>query len=101
MYVGERAGASGGSAQLDATALSDLRVFTGARVVYALTAARVAGAVSQTALFDYRVGKDGKGHFGAPVTSVELLLKDSGAHKTTDNDVAGEVSFVPTYDWVS
>lgn len=101
VYVGERAGASGGSAQLDATALSDLRVFTGARVVYALTAARVAGAVSQTALFDYRVGKDGKGHFGAPVTSVELLLKDSGAHKTTDNDVAGEVGFVPTYDWVS
>lgn len=91
VYVGERAGT--GAAQLDAAALSDLRIFTGARVIYALTAARVAGAVSQTALYDYRVDRDGKGHFGAPLTSVEILLKDSGAAKTTDDDIAGEVGY--------
>lgn len=72
--------------------LSDLRVFTGARVVYALAAARVAGAVSQTAFYDYRTEASGKGHFGAPPTSVEIFLKDKGAHKTTDDVIEGEVS---------
>jgi hypothetical protein len=95
VYVGERAG-SGASAStaLDDAALSDLRIFTGARVVRALTAARVAGAVSQTALYDYRVGEGG--HFGAPVTSVELLFKDSGHVKTTDDEARGEVSSTTT-----
>lgn len=90
VYVGEPARSR--TPQLDAAALSDLRIFTGARVIYALTAARVAGAVSQTALYDYRVDRDGKGHFGAPLTSVEVILKDSGAAKTTADDVTGEVS---------
>lgn len=43
VYVAERAGAGGPHLS---TALSDLRVFLGARVVYALAAARVAGTVS-------------------------------------------------------
>lgn len=91
LYVGERAGA--GAPHLSTSVLSDLRIFTSARIIYALTAAKVAGAVTQTALYDYRVGKDGKGHFGAPLTSVEVLLKDSGAAKMTDDTIAGEVSF--------
>ncbi|KND93733.1 hypothetical protein TOPH_01640 [Tolypocladium ophioglossoides CBS 100239] len=60
-------------------------------VIYALAAPRVAGAVSQTSFFDYRVDSSKKAHFGAPLTSVEILLRDKGAHKTTDDVVEGEI----------
>lgn len=90
VYVAERAGA--GTPHLDSGVLSDLRIFTGARVIYALTAAKVAGAVTQTAFYDYRLCDDAKGHFGAPLTSVEVFLKDSGSHRTTDDKIEGEVS---------
>jgi hypothetical protein len=76
---------------LSANVLSDLRIFTRARVVYALTAAKVAGAISQTAFYDYRLPTDSKTHFGPPLTSVELFLKDTGAHKTTDDKIEGQV----------
>ncbi|KAL4895991.1 hypothetical protein BDV59DRAFT_191282 [Aspergillus ambiguus] len=55
--------------------LTDLRIFTGARVVYALTGPGVAGAISQTNVFDYR-RTNGQSHFGAPLSSVELVLTD-------------------------
>lgn len=106
VYVAERAGA--GTPRLSSGVLSDLRIFTGARVVYALSAPKVAGAVSQTAFLDYRTGD--KGHFGAPVTSVEVFLKDSGEVKTTDENIEGEVSsiillyvhtFFPSHHWRS
>jgi acyl-CoA synthetase (AMP-forming)/AMP-acid ligase II len=72
--------------------LSDLRVFTGARVIYALSAAPCAGAVAQTQFHDYRVSGDGKGsHFGPPVSSTEVLLRDSGSHKITDENYTGAV----------
>lgn len=90
VYVAERAGSD--APHLSSKVLSDLRIFTGARIVYALAAAKVAGAVAQTAYFDYRLDAGGKGHFGAPLTSVEVFLKDSGALKTTDDKVEGEVS---------
>jgi hypothetical protein len=90
VYVAERAGA--GTPHLSSGVLSDLRIFTGARVIYALTASKVAGAVTQTAFYDYRLCEDGKGHFGAPLTSVEVFLKDSGSHVTTDDKIEGEVS---------
>jgi hypothetical protein len=89
IYVGHRAGSE--ASPMSAQALSDLRILTGARIVYALTAPRVAGAVAQTAYFDYRVDSSGSGHFGPPTSSVEVLLKDSGAHKTTDEKIEGEV----------
>lgn len=89
VYVAERAGAD--TPHLSSQVLSDLRILTGARVVYALTAARVAGAVSQTAFFDYTIDAGGRGHFGAPPISVEVLMRDRGAHKTTDETVEGEV----------
>lgn len=92
LYTAERAGA--GDAKLSPSILSDLRVFTGARIVYALSAARVAGSVTQTAYFDYRVDENSKAHFGAPVTSVEVFFKDSGDAKTTDEKVQGEVSLL-------
>jgi hypothetical protein len=91
VYTAERVG--GYTPYLSSKVLSDLRVFTGARVIYALTTARVAGAVSQTAYFDYRVEDGDKGHFGAPTTSIEIRMKDKGAFKTTDDKVEGEVSF--------
>ncbi|KAI0805852.1 hypothetical protein GGR55DRAFT_259035 [Xylaria sp. FL0064] len=72
--------------------LSDLRIFTRARVIYALSAAPCAGAVAQTQFHDYRVSGDGKGsHFGPPVSSTEILLRDSGSHKITDESYTGEV----------
>lgn len=72
--------------------LSDLRIFTGARVIYALSAAPCAGAVAQTQFHDYRVSGDGKGsHFGPPVSSTEILLRDSGSHKITDENYTGGV----------
>ncbi|UPK93130.1 hypothetical protein LCI18_004065 [Fusarium solani-melongenae] len=89
VYAAERAGSD--TPLLSATVLSDLRVFTGARVVYALTAAKVAGAISQTAFFDYRLCNDVKSHFGSPLTSVEVFLKDTGAHKTTDEKIEGNI----------
>lgn len=90
LYVAERAGSD--SPHLSSAVLSDLRVFLGARVVYALAAARVAGAASQTAFFDYRVDEAGKGHFGAPLSSVELILRNKGQYTVTDDKIEGEVS---------
>ncbi|EGC47090.1 conserved hypothetical protein [Histoplasma capsulatum var. duboisii H88] len=59
--------------QLTFEQLTDLRVFTGARVIYALTAPTVVGAVSQTNAFDYR-SFPGHSHFGAPLSNVEIKL---------------------------
>lgn len=94
LYVADRAGTD--TPHLSSEVLSDLRVFTGARVIYALTSAKVAGAISQTSFYDYRVTRDSPGHFGPPLTSVEVLLRDSGSHKTTDDVIEGEVLF-PIY----
>ena len=88
--VAERAGAD--EPHLSSKVLSDLRIVTGAKVVYALSVPKVAGAVCQTAYFDYRLDAGGKGHFGAPLTSIEVFLKDSGALRTTDDKAEGEVS---------
>lgn len=90
VYTAESAG-SGNTPPLSSAVLSDLRIFLGARVIYALTAAKVAGAVTQTQFYDYRVHEDRSSHFGPPVTSVEVLLRDSGDHKTTDEKSEGEV----------
>ncbi|RAH71786.1 uncharacterized protein BO66DRAFT_390634 [Aspergillus aculeatinus CBS 121060] len=59
--------------RLDFEQLTDLRLFTGARIVYALTGPGIAGAVSQTNVFDYR-RFEGASHFGAPLSSVEVVL---------------------------
>lgn len=92
IFVSEQAGGAGPA--LSAVQLSDLRIYTGSRVVYALTTGKVAGAVSQTGIYDYRITEPTAkySHFGAPLSSVEVLFKDTSAHKTTDDSVAGEVS---------
>ncbi|KAI9789504.1 MAG: hypothetical protein M1835_001626 [Candelina submexicana] len=92
LYVSERAHVD--SQPLSTTELSDLRIFTGARVVYALTAPRVAGAVTQTNIFDYRIGEKAQepSHFGVPLSSLEIKLVDTRGHKTTDDsDPRGEI----------
>lgn len=92
IYVADRVGA--GSPPLSSRVLSDIRVFTGARVIYALTASKVAGAVVQTGYYDYRVHDDEQSHFGPPLTSTEILLRDTEKHKNADQSYQGEVSLL-------
>lgn len=92
LFVSERAGLN--TPPLSSVDLSDLRIYTKARVVYALTAAKVAGAVAQTNIYDYRretTNTNKHSHFGVPLSCLEIKLKDNGPHKTTDEQNAGEV----------
>lgn len=75
-------------AQLDYEQLADLRILTGARVVYALTGPGVAGAVFQTNVFDYRRFQ-GSSHFGAPLSSVEVVLTGVSGNEANEQ---GQVS---------
>ncbi|KAK3327873.1 hypothetical protein B0T19DRAFT_176168 [Cercophora scortea] len=90
IFTAERVGAA--SPPLSSAVLSDLRVYTGARIIYALTAAKVAGAAAQTGFYDYRVFDDNHSHFGAPLTNTEILLRDTPEHKTTDSLSKGEIT---------
>ncbi|KAI9725084.1 MAG: hypothetical protein M1812_000360 [Candelaria pacifica] len=85
LYVSERARAD--SRPLTTTEVSDLRIFTGARIIYALTAPKIAGAVAQTNIFDYRIGRQAQepSHFGVPLSSLEIKLIDTRGHKTVDD----------------
>ncbi|KAF2125369.1 hypothetical protein P153DRAFT_370043 [Dothidotthia symphoricarpi CBS 119687] len=92
VFVSERAGLN--SPPLNSDELSDLRIYTKARVVYALTAATVAGAIAQTNVYDYR--REDKpstkhSHFGVPLGCVEVKLKDTASYKTTDEQSMGEL----------
>ncbi|KAF1962528.1 hypothetical protein CC80DRAFT_162290 [Byssothecium circinans] len=92
LYVSERAGLN--TPPLSSGDLSDLRIYTKARVIYALTAAKVAGAVTQTNLYDYRreeTPSNKHSHFGVPLSCVEVKLKDTPSHKTTDEQSVGEI----------
>ena len=90
LFVAEKAGID--TPALSSSQLSDLRIFMGARPIYALTAAKVAGAVAQTMMFDYRIDGDKQSHFGLPLSSLEVKLADKGSTKTTDDGAKGEVS---------
>ena len=102
MYVFERANA--GTPPLSATELSDLRAFTGARVIYALTAAKVAGPVAQTNFYDYRRLGQEKGkhsHFGVPVSALEAKVVDAKDQKTVEGkQPKGEVSCIRALDQI-
>lgn len=72
----------------------NLKLFTGARLVYAFTDPRVAGAVSQTNIFDYSKrghGEDGKLHFGPPLSSVEIKMRDTGESKSEGGRSVGQL----------
>lgn len=87
LYVSERAGGRQ-SPPLSSKILSDMRIYTGARIVYALAAAKVAGAIAQTNFYDYRMNEntDRCNHFGPPLSSVEVKLVDTPSHKTTEGE---------------
>jgi acyl-CoA synthetase (AMP-forming)/AMP-acid ligase II len=92
LFVSERAGLD--TPPLTSDDLSDLRIYTKARVMYALTAAKVAGAIAQTNVYDYRRGDtptNKHSHFGVPLSSLEIKLKDTPRHKTTDEQSVGEL----------
>ncbi|KAI9847906.1 MAG: hypothetical protein M1837_001423 [Sclerophora amabilis] len=90
IYVSERASTK--ASPLSSARLSDIRIFTGARVIYALTAPKVAGAVAQTNLFDYRREKSDSSHFGVPLSSLEIKLVDTETHKTVEDQAPqGEI----------
>lgn len=80
---------------LSAEQLTDLRIFTGARVIYALTAPQVAGAITQSHPFDYR-RHEGPAHFGPPLSSVEVTLtghpEDSGLERAVEGQVCIHIS---------
>jgi hypothetical protein len=94
LYVAERAAA--GTPALSATVLSNLRIFTGSRVIYALASAKVAGAAAQTAFYDYRVAPGKYAPFGSPLTSTEYLVRSRGQHEVSDDKLEGEVSLTPS-----
>lgn len=76
------------SAPLTSAQMFDLKVLTGARVAYAFTDYTVAGAISQTNVYDYGHSVehgDRPSHFGPPVSCVELKLIDSPDRKVTDD----------------
>ncbi len=93
LYIFERTPSN--TPPLSLADLSDLRAFTGARVIYVLTAAKVAGAVAQMNIYDYRIESGGSGrrsHFGVPVSCIEVKLVDTEQCKTTEDTSSGEVS---------
>ena len=91
IFTCERLG--GGSPPLTSAMLSDLRIFTNSRICYALTAPQVAGAVAQTNVYDYRREDESKmGHFGQPLSSVEIKLTGREENGTLNtNQPEGEI----------
>jgi acyl-CoA synthetase (AMP-forming)/AMP-acid ligase II len=90
ILTSERTGC--GTPPLTSTMLSDLRIFTRARICYALTAAKVCGAVAQSNVFDYRQ-EDGTGpsHFGLPLSSVEIKLVNKDDQRVAGTQPEGEI----------
>ncbi|KAL8772844.1 MAG: hypothetical protein Q9209_002189 [Squamulea sp. 1 TL-2023] len=72
--------------------LGDLRLLTGARTVYAFTDAKVAGAIAQTSIYDYRRDDAAEqAAFGGPLSSVEFKLVDENGHKNSDEKALGKL----------
>ena len=83
-----------GSVPLSPSELYALRLFTGARFVYAFTDPRVAGAVAQTNILDYakrETGESTHSHFGPPLSSVEIKMKDTDESKSEGNRSVGQL----------
>ncbi|KAK2842947.1 hypothetical protein FQN49_005965, partial [Arthroderma sp. PD_2] len=76
--------------QLTCDQLTDFRIMTGVRIAYALTAAKVAGAVCQTNPYDYRRQR-GFSHSGPPLNSVELKLVDYNEKSGNEKAIEGKI----------
>ena len=86
VYTSQKAGVD--SVPLNPAELTDLRILTGARFVYALTAANVAGAIAQTNMLDYRKDESTRkgSHFGPPLSCVEIKLLETPNYKMRDDE---------------
>jgi len=73
LFVAHRAG-DPQSPKLPSSVLANLRMLLGARIGYALTTDKVAGAVCQTNILDYGESA-GQSPFGPPLSSVEISLE--------------------------
>ena len=85
IYTSDRAGVS--SLPLTSSQLFELRLATGARIIYALTTSKVAGAVAQSNFYDYRKDEDPEREaaFGPPLSSVEIKLIETPGRKMKDS----------------
>lgn len=86
--------ASASTTPLSYADLFMLKVFTGSRFVYAFTDSRVAGAVCQTNMLDYRNLESSQGehsHFGPPLSCVEFKLKNSNENMIGDTNPRGRL----------
>ena len=92
VYVSHGAGAGADEGPLEPNEISDLRILTGARIIYALTDVNVAGAIAQTNIFDYRHHANEfsrRAHFGPPVSSVEIKLEEHASRTSEDGTPLG------------
>ena len=86
------------STPLNSHDFNDLRMFLAARTIYALTSPKVAGAITQTNIYDYRYEKPEQwpsrkkgiprkcAHFGGVVGSCEVWVSDWQEYKPDDKD---------------
>ena len=84
---------------LDSNQLLQLRVVTGSRIVHALINPRVAGAVTQTHVYDYRTqgitspDDDQSSHFGPPLSCLDIKLLETKQYQWDgDGMQAGHLS---------
>ncbi|KAL8932327.1 MAG: hypothetical protein Q9216_006882 [Gyalolechia sp. 2 TL-2023] len=90
IYTFESSGSM--AAPLTLAELGDLRLLSGARTAYAFTDAQVAGAITQTNIYDYRRDETGEeASFGAPLSCVEIKLIDAAGHKNSDDRALGKL----------
>ena len=74
--------------KLDPQELFKVKACSGARIIYAFTDSQVAGAISQTNMLDYQKTS---ADFGAPLSSVEIKLRDAEDGKNSDDKPLGEL----------
>ena len=87
IYTYDKAGAS--KAKLTPEELFKLKVYSGARIIYAFTDTQVAGAICQTNMLDYH--QSSSADFGPPLSSVEIMLRDAADGKNSDEKALGEL----------
>ena len=86
IYTYDKAGSS--MTKLDPEELFKLKVYSGARTIYAFTDYQVAGAISQTNMLDYQ---NTSADFGPPLSCVEIKLRDAADGKNSDDKALGEL----------
>ena len=86
IYTYDKAGTS--TLKLSPEEQFNLKLYTGARLVYAFTDAQVAGAITQSNMLDYQ---NKTVEFGPPLSSVEIKLRDAPDGRNSDEKALGEL----------